>query len=173
MRSYVFSLILVVLAVTALIAPLAAISNLHDDSQHAYAQNMTSGATQFAISKSAQSMPDPTPGHEQYHQAVIVLPERDDGKVYAGTITYTASLPVEVVVLQPFNQTMTANATATPLIVPETETAITLLHEFEGARFANEVFAGKSLALHSRSPQPFIVSYTAVGEVIDPTPLPK
>jgi len=57
--------------------------------------------------------------------------------------------------------------------VPGTDTAITLLHEFEGDRFANEVFAGKSLALHSRSPQPFTVSFTEVGEVLDPLPLPK
>jgi hypothetical protein len=93
--------------------------------------------------------------------------------VYAGTITYSASTPLEVVILQPFNQIMTTNATSLPLNVPETETAITLLHEFEGDRFANEVFAGKSLALHSRSPQPFTVSYTVVGEAVDQIPLPK
>lgn len=132
---------------------------------------MTNGATRFAISETALSVPDPTPGHEEDHQAVIILPERDDGKLYVGTITFTSSIPLEAVVLQPFNQTSTQNATALPLNVPDTNTAITLLHELEGSRFANDVFAGKSLVLHSRSPQPFVVSYTVIGEVVEPTPL--
>lgn len=83
---------------------------------------------------------DPKPGHEQYHPAVIVLPEREDGKVYAGTVTYTASIPVETVVLQPFNQTVTENAPAEPLIVPDTNTAISLLLEFEEDRCINPRF---------------------------------
>ncbi|MGE5661032.1 MAG: hypothetical protein ACM3X1_02180, partial [Ignavibacteriales bacterium] len=97
---------------------------------------------------------------------------RQDGKLYVGTITFTSSIPVEAVILQPFNQTF-QNATAVPLNAPNTNTAITLLHELEGERFSTDVFAGKQLELHSRSPQPFVVSYTVIGEVVNPAPLPK
>jgi hypothetical protein len=57
----------------------------------------------FAIQNTPTSIPDPTPGHEQSHQAVIALPLRDDGRLYMGTLTYTSSHPIEVVVLQQFN----------------------------------------------------------------------
>jgi hypothetical protein len=57
----------------------------------------------FAIQNTPTSIPDPTPGHEQSHQAVIALPLRDDGRLYMGTLTYTSSYPIEVVVLQQFN----------------------------------------------------------------------
>src|ERR671911_723956 len=55
------------------------------------------------------SMQDPLPGHEE-HQAAIILPLRQDGSVYSGVITYTASAPVEVVV--PMVQTLNASERA-------------------------------------------------------------
>ena len=43
-------------------------------------------------------MQDPLPGHET-HQIVIALPLGDDGKMYSVQVTYSASKPVQVVVL--------------------------------------------------------------------------
>ena len=51
----------------------------------------------FAIQKTDKSIQDPLPGHEA-HQIVIALPPRDDGKMYSGQVTYSASKAVEVVV---------------------------------------------------------------------------
>jgi hypothetical protein len=41
------------------------------------------------------SIQDPLPGHEE-HQAAILLPLRQDGSIYSGVLTYTASAPVEL-----------------------------------------------------------------------------
>ncbi len=114
------------------------------------------GAQMFAIQNTSTSIPDPTPGHEEFHQAVIALPFRDDGKLYTGTVTYASSHPVEVVVLQQFNQSQTAtNNTATPLIIPGQDQAIALIHEVEGDQFDNLSFAGSALAFHSRTNENF------------------
>jgi hypothetical protein len=130
----------------------------------------TSGQT-FAIQNTSRSAPDPTPGHEEFHQAVIALPIREDGKIYRGIMTFSASQPVEIVVLHPFNQTN--NATGTISLTREDEnTAITLMHAGEGVLFDSTSFAGSSLVFHSRSPANFTVSYTIVGDLVSPTSLP-
>jgi hypothetical protein len=46
-------------------------------------------------------MQDPLPGH-QLHQIVIAALPRADGKIYSGVVTFTASVPVEVVVLHDY-----------------------------------------------------------------------
>jgi hypothetical protein len=133
----------------------------------------------FAIQNTATSIPDPTPGHEESNQAVIALPPRDDARLYTGTVTYTSSHPVEVVILQQFNQNQTTPTgggeggnTAVPLLTPGQEEAITLIHEFESDQFDNLNFAGSALAFHSRTNENFTVTYTIVGELVEPTPLP-
>ena len=76
------------------------------------AQNMTEGeaaqnqtdttsmtATNFTAQKTAISTVDTLPGHEM-HQAVVVLPQRTDGKIWVGTLSWSASKPVEVRLLQ-------------------------------------------------------------------------
>jgi hypothetical protein len=49
---------------------------------------------------------DPLPGHEE-HQMASILPPRQDGSIYTGVLTFTATEPVEVVVLnvQTLNET--------------------------------------------------------------------
>jgi hypothetical protein len=46
----------------------------------------------------ATSIADPLPRHHM-HQLIMILPPRDDGKVYSGILTFAASKKVEVVVL--------------------------------------------------------------------------
>src|ERR671910_742033 len=90
--------ILGILFLTALLTGLA-ISSTSNMSITAYAE-----PKMFAIQKTDKSIQDPLPGHEA-HQIVIALPPRDDGKMYSGQVTYSASKAVEVVVLNPFNVT--------------------------------------------------------------------
>lgn len=133
------------------------------------------GSQMFAIQNTSSSIPDTTPGHEEAHQMVLALPPRADGRLYTGTVTYTSSHPIEVVVLQQFNQNQTTGggATVTPLLTPGQEEAITLIHELEGDQFDNVNFAGSALGFHSRTNDNFTVTYTIVGELIPPTPLPQ
>lgn len=41
-------------------------------------------------------------GHEG-HQAAVILPPRNDSALYAGTLTFTASKPVQVAVINMYN----------------------------------------------------------------------
>lgn len=129
----------------------------------------------FVIQETAQSVPDDqAPGHEQYHQIAVALPEREDGKVYTGMVTFTASQPLQVIVGQPpLNSTAAQNASGAPVGAAEAGDPVTLLHNEQGAFFANDQFAGSDLYFHGRSNQPFTVSYTIVGKLLDPIPLPQ
>ena len=81
----------------------------------ASAANMTGNVT---IQKTGVSNTDPLPGHSA-HQLVMALPPRSDGKIWVGTVTWTASKPVEVVVLHMYNSSVTADAAhGQPLIAP-------------------------------------------------------
>ena len=103
-------------------------------------------------------------------QVAVLLPQRDDGKFYNGQITFTASVPVEVNILQP---AVVGNTTgAEPLSVPGLNGTITALDFDEPKRFNSVAFTGSEVILMQRSNQPFSVSYSIVGEALDPEPLP-
>ncbi len=135
-------------------------------------------STPFALQDTKVSGPDPTPGHEDQHQAVNVIPQRNDTRIYTGTVTYTSSTPVEVIVTHPYNLTQTANVTTSmvpePLIVPGQNIAISILHELgQGAQFDTIPFSGSSLQFHNRANQNFSVSYSVAGNLVDATGVPN
>ncbi len=126
------------------------------------------------------SAPEPTPGHEG-HQYATVLPLREDGSVYTGVVTYTASVPVEVVVLnvQTLNETERAvlNATAddgfgTLLTTPldnETSIAISVITPPYGdtpVPSASIPFTGNALWLHTLDGTPFVANYAVSAQVL-------
>ena len=111
---------------------------------------------------------DPLPGHEG-HEIAFVLPPRNDGAVYSGVLTYTASKPVEVVVLHkydPQNSTDVPEAYGTELTstLPGDggNVAITLFQPpYEaGINSASVPFTGNALALHTLEDDPFTATYT-------------
>jgi hypothetical protein len=73
----------------------------------------------ITLQKTGVSDTDPLPGHSG-QQLVMALPPRSDGKVWVGTVTWTASKPVEVVVLHNYNSSVTGADAAhgQPLIAP-------------------------------------------------------
>ena len=66
-------------------------------------------ATNFTAQKTAISTVDTLPGHEM-HQAVIVLPQRTDEKIWVGTLSWSASKPVEVRLLQNYDANVKPDA---------------------------------------------------------------
>ena len=111
---------------------------------------------------------DPLPGHES-HEIAFILPPRNDGGVYSGVLTYTASKPVEVVVLHkydPQNSTDVPEAYGTELTSPLPgdggDVAITLFRpSYEaGINSASVPFTGNALALHMLEDDPFTATYT-------------
>ena len=63
----------------------------------------------FTAQKTAISKPGKLPIH-QSHQVVTVLPPRNDGKVWVGTITWASSKPIEVEMWHYYNSSVIADA---------------------------------------------------------------
>jgi hypothetical protein len=117
------------------------------------------------IQKTAESTVDPAPGHSG-HQVVMALPPRDDGKVWVGTVTWTASKPVEIVVLHGYNSTVKPDSEhGSPLttsIVPGKEVAISLVKTSSGTPVASGsmTFVGNVVGFHTLSGAKFTVTYS-------------
>ena len=142
--------------------PASSSSSASMQSPAASAANMGGAVT---IQKTGVSAPDPLPGHSA-HQLVMALPPRSDGKVWVGTVTWTASKPVEVVVLHMYNSSITADAAhGQPLIAPfgKGSVAISLVKTPSGTPVASGSmpFAGNAVAFHTLNGDKFVVTYTA------------
>jgi hypothetical protein len=123
---------------------------------------------------------DPLKGHEG-HQAAVILPPRNDSAVYSGTLTFTASKPVQVAVInmynldnvtaaqipdkfgQPLNAPAPRNnsATVTPLMMN--------VEYLDSPTMSKTVpFVGNLVALHTMNGEPFIANYAVVADVLQP-----
>jgi hypothetical protein len=140
------------------------------------AQNQTETTsmtgTTFTAQKTAISTVDSLPGHE-LHQAVIVLPQRTDGMVWVGTLSWSSSKPVEVRLLQNYDQSVTPDAAhGRPVTAPFAggESAISLLLQTNGAgtvpsyNAGSMNFAASQVAFHTLGGVPFTVTYTVDAE---------
>jgi hypothetical protein len=140
------------------------------------AQNQTEmtsmTATTFTAQKTATSIVDSLPGHE-LHQAVIVLPQRTDGMVWVGTLSWSSSKPVEVRLLQNYDESVTPDeAHGKPVTAPfaQGESAISLLLQTNGAgtvpsyNAGSMNFAASQVAFHTLGGVPFTVTYTVDAE---------
>jgi hypothetical protein len=163
------------LTITMIIAALSAISLISIGNQ-TFAQNSANDQSiPFVVQNTSRSIQDPLPGHEG-HQAVLAAPPRSDGKIYSGTVTFTASVPVEVVVLhnyKPINSTLSSDNQkyGEPLNAPfgNGKVAISLMKQFTGLPLnaGSFDFAGTALAFHTLDGKPFTVTYTIDAD-IDP-----
>ena len=131
-------------------------------------QTQTEQPIPFVVQNTTKSMQDPLPGHEK-HQIVIAAPPRDDGKIYSGIASFTASQPVEVVMLHPYNSGTNTTETGEPLNAPfgDGKVAISLMKQFTDAPVSagSFVFAGNALAFHNIEGKPFVVTYTIDGDI--------
>jgi hypothetical protein len=138
----------------------------------ANAQNQTevtsSTATTITAQKTVMSTVDSLPGH-QGHQAVVVLPERTDGKIWVGTISWSASKPVEVRLLHNYDTAVKPDADhGKPITAPigKGEAAISLLLASNGAATVPSYYSGSldfasnEVAFHTLGGIPFTVTYT-------------
>jgi hypothetical protein len=138
----------------------------------AAAQNQTettsmTGST-FTAQKTVASTVDALPGHEM-HQAAIVVPQRTDGKIWVGTLSWSASKPVEVRLLQNYDANVKPDAAhGKPVTAPfaDGESAISLLLQSNGAgtvpsyNAGSMNFAADQVAFHTLGGVPFTVTYT-------------
>ncbi|MDQ3840531.1 MAG: hypothetical protein M3297_14835 [Thermoproteota archaeon] len=170
----------VIVAIAALGTAAFVSINLIGNDEFVQAQQQPDQGTPFIVQNTSRSAPDPLPGHET-HQLVMVAPPRSDGKIYSGVVTFTASAPVEAVVLHPYRP-VSANLTqgeegnqpqAEPLTAPfgDGKVAISLMKKFTDSPInaGSLPFAGTALALHTLDGTPFTVTYTVDAEAKLPT----
>ena len=135
--------------------------------QLAYAQEEEQES--YTVQKTETSTQDPLPGHES-HQIVLAAPPREDGMIYSGVATFSASQPVEVVVLHGYNPTVAANQTVgEPLTAPfgDGQVAISLMKQFTDTPInaGSFAFTGNALGFHTLDGKPFSITYTVDAEI--------
>lgn len=114
------------------------------------------------------------------HEVVFALPLRDNGKVYLGTVTFTASKPIEVEVLHNYVLQQKPNSThGEPYhaVLPGNNSiAITHLCDLvdvpieingTGISSGSFDFAGNALVFHKTTGEQFSVTYTMDAKVKD------
>ncbi|WP_100182546.1 Kazal-type serine protease inhibitor family protein [Candidatus Nitrosotenuis aquarius] len=106
-------------------------------------------------SKTATSATDPGLGHES-HQLVLVLPPSKS--IYKGTITYSASEPVQLVALT--GPLAEGEDKGQPIWTPDGKTKFALTLVDTQTASGTWSFAGNAIAIHTRNAEPFTVSYT-------------
>ncbi len=125
------------------------------------------------------SSPNPLPGMEDQERATI-LPLRQDGSIYTGVLTYTATEPVDVVILntQNLNETERAilNGTDSDLgTLLESRlnnqtflvlATITPTYGGDAPPSASIPFAGNAVWLHTSDGTPFAAHYAVSAQVL-------
>ena len=130
------------------------------------------------------STPDPLPGHEA-HQSITILRLKEGNPTYEGTLSFTASKPVEVQILHRNMTASSGNAPAAgvPIISPEFGTMSILplpggngqvvsslvLPQYpeDATSFSASLpFAGNGLALHNIDGEQFVATYTLVADQV-------
>jgi hypothetical protein len=163
-----------VLGVVATLLTFGMIATTYSIENQAFAQGQPQQqGDSLVLQNTTTSIQDPVPGHSG-HQLALVAPPREDGKIWSGVVTFTASKPVDVVVLHPYNkpQIVTTNQSfGEPLnapnpFAPGQNIAISVMTKHtDDPIFAGSLpFAGTALAFHTTTGEPFTVSYTVDAE---------
>jgi hypothetical protein len=123
---------------------------------------------------------DPLKGHEG-HQAAVILPPRNDSALYAGTLTFTASKPVQVAVINMYNIDNATSSQAAerfgtlltaqaPWNTSATVTPLMMNIDYIDSPTMSKMipFVGNLVALHTMDGEPFIANYAVVADVLQP-----
>jgi hypothetical protein len=127
----------------------------------------------FTVQNTSTSAPASTSHHgEPPHAIVWGLPLRDDGKIWSGSVSFTASKPIEVEIIhdykpqQPIDE---EHGEPYNFIAGNRSIAVTTLKDIvdipieingTGLSSGSFEFAGSGLVFHKRSSEPFTVTYT-------------
>jgi hypothetical protein len=99
---------------------------------------------------------------------VVVLPPRTDGKLWVGTISWTASKPVELRLLYDYNSSLTTDAIhGKPVTGPlgQGEVAISVIKPFNGPATVSSFdsgstnFLAKAVGFQTPNGSPFTITY--------------
>jgi hypothetical protein len=123
---------------------------------------------------------DPLKGHEG-HQAAVILPPRNDSALYAGSLTFTASKPVQVAVINMYNIDNATSSQAAerfgtlltaqaPWNTSATVTPLMMNIDYLDSPTMSKMipFVGNLVALHTMDGEPFIANYAVVADLLQP-----
>jgi hypothetical protein len=162
-------------------AAATASSNMGTQSQATTAQHQQSEEI-YRIQKTAMSNAAPVAHTGNLpHAVVFALPIRDDGKIYTGQVTFTASKPIEVEIIHIYRPDEPPDeAHGQPPTAVINGTTITYSHltsivdnniitgDIPTASGTFE-FTGSGLVFHKRSSEPFTVTYTIDAKAVQLT----
>ena len=141
----------------------------------------------ITIQNTSMSVPAPVrhPGQPS-HEVIFALPLRNDGKIWSGTVTFTASKPIEVEVLhtyapmgipdsthgKPYHAVLPGNKS---IAITHLRQLVDVPIEINGTGISSGTlnFAGNALLFHKTSGQPFTVTYTIDANAKELTKLRK
>ena len=142
---------------------------------------LDNGSYTFVEQKTVMSQPAPVrhPGQPS-HEVVFALPLRDDGKVWSGTVTFTASKPIEAEILhtyapeekpdslhgEPYHAVLPGNKS---IAITHLRDIIDVPIEINGTGISSGSFnfVGNALVFHKTNGEPFTVTYTIDAKVKD------
>ncbi|HEX5891286.1 MAG TPA: hypothetical protein VFY41_00360 [Nitrososphaeraceae archaeon] len=128
----------------------------------------------FIAQNTSMSAPAPVrhPGQPP-HEVVFALPLRDDGKIWSGRVTFTASKPIEAEVLhiynsqqpidekhgEPYHAVLPGNKS---VAISHLRDLVDVPIEINGTGISSGSFEfeGSALVFHKTSGEPFTVTYT-------------
>jgi hypothetical protein len=132
------------------------------------------GKQELLLQNTSMSKPAPVrhPGQPP-HEVVFALPLRDDGQVYSGTVTFTASKPIEAEVLhtyapieeidslhgEPYHAVLPGNNS---IAISHLRDLVDVPIEINGTGISSGSFdfVGNALVFHKTTGEPFTVTYT-------------
>ena len=142
---------------------------------------LDNGSYTFVEQKTVMSQPAPVRHAGQpSHEVVFALPLRDDGKVWSGTVTFTASKPIEAEILhtyapeqkpdslygEPYHAVLPGNKS---IAITHLRDIIDVPIEINGTGISSGSFnfVGNALVFHKTNGEPFTVTYTIDAKVKD------
>ena len=135
----------------------------------------------FVEQKTVMSQPAPVrhPGQPS-HEVVFALPLRDDGSIWSGMVTFTASKPIEAEILhtyapeqkpdslhgEPYHAILPGNKS---IAITHLRDIIDVPIEINGTGISSGFFnfVGNALVFHKTNGEPFTVTYTIDAKVKD------
>lgn len=139
------------------------------------------GSYAFVEQKTVMSQPAPVrhPGQPS-HEVVFALPLRDDGRIWSGMVTFTASKPIEAEILhtyapeqkpdslhgEPYRAILPGNKS---IAITHMRDIIDVPLEINGTGISSGSFnfVGNALVFHKTNGEPFTVTYTIDAKVKD------
>jgi len=144
--------ILAIIITTAIIASIFTISSVSEQFADAGSRK------KIHFTQTISSSQDPGQGHEGHQLALILSP--NEGTLYDGSLTYTASEPVEIVVLHELNN---ENTKGQPTWTVDGNTVYALSFIEPGTNSGSFEFTGAALALHTKKTAKFTTTVSVDG----------